>query len=109
MSSTSEDHFSKFSRDKEKDMNPNFAKFLDSIGIDTVYSRLLVDLEGIYGIIELHYVNTPDEIELVNPNKIRELDIIFNRISSSLENLIRPNSSLIIALSISTFFKSLKK
>lgn len=107
MSSTSEDHFSKFSRDKEKDINPNFARFLDSIGIDTVYSRLLVDSQGIYGIIELHYVNTPNEIELVNANKIRELDIIFNKVSMFLENLIKPNSSIITATS--KFFNSLKK
>jgi len=113
---TPENSFSKFSRDDDAATNINFSKFLDSISINTVYSRLLIDpksLEGkndeklIYGIVELHYIDSPGKDKLIDPIKVRELDIVFNKLAALLDTRIRKTNKL--TQFITNAIKSIKR
>lgn len=109
---TSETCFSKFSRDEDTDKlkDFSFSKFLDSMSINTVYSRLLlgekklinslfskkeqVEKREIYGIVELHFILPPNKEEFYDSKNIRELDIVFNKLAVSLDKLIKPKGKL---------------
>lgn len=87
--------FIKYSRDEAIDSS--YSKFLDYMGINTVYSRLLINSKKstankedkpIYGIVELYYINDTEE-NLYSENKVRELDILYNKLSTCLERHIK--------------------
>lgn len=82
----SPDKFSKYSR-QDPDLDPECKKYLDTQGLNTIYSRLLVSKKGVFGILEIQYVEDV-ELEVLHNNYVsRQLEQIFNKLRRALENV----------------------
>jgi hypothetical protein len=81
------DTFSKYSRE-DKDLKPRCIMHLDNIGVKESLKRLLVDSDkGIYGIVELQWVNFTSEDIMKDTSNLAQLDILFNRLVSHIEGM----------------------
>jgi len=67
-------------------LDPKCKKYLDSLSISTVYTRLLqFGNDNIYGIMQLHYFK-PCEKSIIGDRQIQR---IFNKATSLIENMIK--------------------
>ncbi|PPJ61963.1 hypothetical protein [Cuspidothrix issatschenkoi] len=83
--SSSEQSFIKVSAE-DKSLKTRCVMHLDSIGVKELLSRLLVaSNKGIYGIIQLHWVENTTENILENPAIVAQLNKLFNRLVSLIE------------------------
>lgn len=71
---------------EDKSLKSRCVMHLDSIGVKELLSRLLVaPNKGIYGIIQLHWVENTTENILENPAMVAQLNKLFNRLVTSIE------------------------
>ncbi|TRT88118.1 MAG: hypothetical protein EWV82_03180 [Microcystis aeruginosa Ma_AC_P_19900807_S299] len=71
---------------EDKSLKSRCVVHLDSIGVKELLSRLLVaSNKGIYGIIQLHWVENTTENILENPAIVAQLNKLFNRLVSLIE------------------------
>ena len=71
---------------EDKSLKTRCVMHLDSIGVKELLSRLLVaSNKGIYGIIQLHWVENTTENILENPAIVAQLNKLFNRLVSLIE------------------------
>lgn len=71
---------------EDKSLKSRCVMHLDSVGVKELLSRLLVaSNKGIYGIIQLHWVENTTENILENPAMVAQLNKLFNRLVTSIE------------------------
>ncbi|MBE9234287.1 hypothetical protein IQ231_22220 [Cuspidothrix issatschenkoi LEGE 03284] len=70
----------------DKSLKSRCVMHLNSIGVKELLSRLLIaPNKGIYGIIQLHWVENTTENILENPVMLSQLNKLFNRLVTSIE------------------------
>lgn len=92
------DKFTKFSR-YDLGLNSEFCRYMDFIGLRTVYSRLLFTGKQAkdrvyYGIVELHFTSEPDNDFMADKELKDRVEEVFNNLSVCLDYIVIKRSRI---------------